>query len=166
VPPVPHPRQHLFAQRLAGALPPPAPPPGPGVAAALPAAAVLPELVTLVGVVDGTIANPGTGTNWVLVYRDWRMTTWFLVESTGILHFDTVPEDGDPDFARDVVWVTRDTAVGRGSGPQSDEARFLTGQFVRAGDFDQWETGGQSSAETGLYCPNTPLCNCGPRSRG
>ena len=59
-----------------------------------------------------------------------------------------------------MLWVNRDTAVGRGSGPQSDEARFLTGQFIRAGDFDQWETGGPSSAETGLFCPNTPLCNC------
>ena len=49
--------------------------------------------------------------------------------------------------------------------PQSDEARFLTGEFTRAGDFDYSETGGQSAAETGLFCPNTPLCNCGPRSR-
>ena len=64
-----------------------------------------------------------------------------------------------------MLWVGLDTAVGRGSGPQSDEARFLTGHFTRAGDFDGWDTGGQSSEETGLFCPTTPLCNCGPRSR-
>jgi hypothetical protein len=137
----------------------------PGPAAAQPLATALPELVTLVGFVDGAVVNPGTGTNWLLVYSDWRMTTWLLVESAGILHMDSVPDDSTDPQARDVLWVGRDTAVGRGSGPQSDEARFLTGQFIRAGDFDQWETGGASSAETGLFCPNTPLCNCGPRSR-
>jgi hypothetical protein len=158
VPQIPLPRQHPLVGRLGA--------PPPGQVAALPAAAVLPELVTLVGFVDGTIVNPATGNHWVLVYRDWRMTTWLLVEGAGIYHLDTVPDDGlNTDFARDVVWVGRNTAVGRGSGPQTDEARFLTGQFVRAGDFDRWETGGPSSSETGLFCPNTPLCNCGPRSR-
>ena len=149
--------RHQLVGALAGALP--------GPAAALPAASALPELVTLVGFVDGTIANPASGNNWVLVYRDWRMTTWLLVEAAGILHYDTVPDDGTDLQARQVLWVRRDTAVGRGSGPQSAEARFLTGQFTRAGDFDQLETGGQSSPETGLFCPTTPLCNCGPRSR-
>lgn len=158
MPPIPLPRQHPLVGRLGA--------PPPGQVAALPPAAVLPELVTLVGFVDGTILNPATGNHWVLVYCDWRLTTWWLVEGAGIYHLDTVPDDGsNTDFARDVVWVGRDTAIGRGSGPQTDEARFLTGQFVRAGDFDQWETGGQSSAETGLFCPNTPLCNCGKRSR-
>jgi hypothetical protein len=136
-----------------------------GQADALPAAPDVPELVTLVGFVSGNVMNPGTGTNWVLVYRDWRMITWLLVEGIGIVHLDTVPEDGEPARARDVVWVTRDAAVGRGRGPQSDEARFLTGQFTRAGDFDPSETGGPSAAATGIFCPTTPLCNCGPRSR-
>ena len=95
---------------------------------------------------SGTSAAPSTipqrRSKWVLVYRDWRMITWLLIEGEGIVHLDTVPEDGDPTRARDVLWVDRDTAVGRGSGPQSDEARFLTGDFTRAGDFDAWETAG------------------------
>ena len=70
------------------------------------------------------------------------MITWYLIEGAGIIHLDTVPEDGDPTRARDVLWVGRDTAVGRGSGPQSDEARFLTGDFTRAGDLDPWEDAG------------------------
>jgi hypothetical protein len=162
VPPIP--RQHPVVGRLAGALPGPAPI-APGQANALPAAPSVPEMVTLVGYVSGNLANPATRSNWVLVYHDWRMITWLLIEGTGILHLDTVPEDGDPARARDVLWVGVDTAVGRGSGPQSDEARFLTGHFTRAGDFNQWDTGGQSSDQTGLFCPTTPLCNCGPRSR-
>ena len=153
MPPVPLPRQHPLLGRLGA--------PPPGQVAALPPATALGELVTLVGFIDGTIVNPASGNKWVLVYRDWRMITWLLIEAAGIHHLDTVPEDGvNTDFARDVVWVGRDTAVGRGSGPQTDEARFLTGEFVRAGDFDYSETGGQSAAETGLFCPNTPLCNC------
>ena len=149
--------QHPLVERLIGSLP--------GPAAVPPPATALPELVPLVGYVDGTITKPGSNTDWVLVYLDWRMTSWMLVEATGILHYDSVPEDGDRSYARDVLMVLRDTAVGRGSGPQSNEARFLTGHFTRAGDFNQWETGGPSSAETGLFCPNTPLCNCGKRSR-
>ena len=158
------PRQHPLVASLRGALPGPAQIAA-GQANALPAASAFPELVTLVGLVDGNIVRQGTNSNWVLVYRDWRLTAWFLVEGTGILHLDTVPEDGDPRYARDVLWVGRDAAVGRGSGPQSDEARFLTGEFTRAGDLQSLELGGRSSPETGLFCPTTPLCNCGPRSR-
>ena len=124
----------------------------------------MPELVTLVGYISGTIINPGTHSNWLLVYRDWRMITWYLIEGTGIVHLDTVPEDGDPTRARDVLWVDRDTAVGRGSGPQSDEARFLTGDFTRAGDFDRGRTGGRHRGDR-VFCPTTPLGNCGRRSR-
>ena len=125
----------------------------------------VPELVTLVGYISGKVTNPASDTEYLLVYRDWRMTAWWLVEGTGILQVAQVPEDGDPNRARDLIWVGRDTAVGRGSGPQSAEARFLTGQFTRAGDLASPEAGGQSSAETGLFCPTTPLCNCSYRSR-
>jgi hypothetical protein len=156
--------QHRLVGSLVGALP--------GPAGALGAATALPELVTLVGFVDGNIVNPGTGTNWVLVYRDWRMTGWWLVEGAGIIHYDRVPDDGTDPQARQVLWVNRDTAVGRGSGPQSDEARFLTGQFVRAGDFDRWETGGPSSVPTRRCATAAPrgraerLSPPGPRTAG
>jgi hypothetical protein len=162
VPPVP--RQHPLVGRLAGAMPAPGAAPA-GVPAAMPAAPGLPEIVTLVGFVSGTVPNPATNSNWLLLYREWRMTTWLLVEGAGILHYDTVPDDEAPGGDRDVVWVTRDTAVGRGSGPQSIEARFLTGDFTRAGDFDPSEIGGPSSPSTGVFCPTTPLCGCTKRSR-
>jgi hypothetical protein len=161
VPPVP--RQHPLVQQVAGALPGPAPI-APGQANALPAAPALPELVTFDGFVSGNVQSP-SGTNWLLVYREWRMITWLLVEGSGVIHLDRLQDGDSPGGDRDVLWVTRTAAVGRGSGSQSDEARFLTGQFIRAGDFDPTETGGASAAETGLFCPRTPLCNCGPRSR-
>ena len=156
--------QNPLLVQLQGALPGPAQLAA-GQANALPNASALPELVTLVGFIDGNVVSPATGTNWVLVYREWRMMTWFLVEGLGILHTDALPEDGNNQYARDVLWVRRDTAVGRGSGPQSAEARFLTGQFTRAGDLESLEVGGPSSSSTGLFCPTTPLCNCSYRSR-
>jgi hypothetical protein len=119
--------------------------------------------VTFDGFVSGNVQSP-SGTNWVLVYREWRMITWLLVEGSGVIHLDTLLDDDAPGGDRDVLWVDRNAAVGRGSGPQSDEARFLTGQFTRAGDLDPRETGGPSSPATGLFCPTTPLCNCGKRS--
>lgn len=162
MPPVP--RQHPLVGRVAGALPGPAQIAA-GQPQAIPAAPALPEIVTFVGFVSGNVVNPGTGTNWVLLYREWRLITWLLVEGIGVLHFETVRDDDAPGGDRDVLWVNRDAAVGRGSGPQSDEARFLTGQFARAADFDPSETGGPSSPTTGVFCPTTPLCGCTYRSR-
>jgi hypothetical protein len=148
-------RQHPVVERLSAALPGPAP------IAGLPPAPDVPELVALVGYVSGTVTNPATDSAWLLVYRDWRMTTWYLIEGEGIVHVDAVPEDGDPARARDVLWVDRDTAVGRGCGPQTDEARFLTGEFTRAGDLDPWDDAGP----TGPFGPTTPFGNCGKKSR-
>lgn len=162
MPPVP--RQHPLVAAIDGALPGPAQIAA-GQAQALPNAPALPEIVTFVGFVSGNIVSPATAANWVLVYREWRLITWLLVEGIGILHIDAVPDDESPGRTRDVLWVTPDTAVGSGRGPQSDEARFLTGQFTRAGDLDPSATGGPSAPATGMFCPSTPLCNCGKRSR-
>ena len=150
------PRQHPLVGRLAA---------GPIGLGGIPPATALPELVSLAGYVDGTITHPSTQTTWLLVYCEWRMTTWLLIEGTGIVYLDSVPEDGDPLYARDAIWVTRDTAVGRGSGPQSAEARFLTGFFTRAGDLDPAATDEPSSAATGPFCPTSPWGNCGRKSR-
>ena len=151
----PDPRQHPLVKRLSEALSSSSDP-----LADVPSAPDVPELVALVGYISGTVDNPATTKKWVLVYRDWRLITWLLIEGAGIRHLDKVPEDGDPTRARDILWVDRDAAVGRGSGPQSVEARFLTGDFTRAGDLDPWEDAGP--AGTGL---TTPYGNCGPRSR-
>ncbi len=84
------------------------------------------------------VVKPANATdNWLLLYLDWRMIRWLLIEGAGIVHADTRRGGrGNPARDRDVLWVDRDAAVGCGSGSQSVEARFLTGEFTRAADFE------------------------------
>jgi hypothetical protein len=152
------PRQHPIVTSVAAA--------GPGgLPATTPSASFVPELVTFVGYVNGSLVSPLTGSEWLLLYREWQLISWLLVEGDGVAQTDTIPDDAVPNRVRDVIWVYPETAVGKGRGAQSDEALFLTGQFTRAVDFDPSETGGPSSPVTGVFCPTTPLCGCGPRSR-
>ena len=84
------PRQHPVLERLSDALPGPAP------IAGLPPAPDVPELVALVGYISGTVTNPATDSNWLLVYRDWRMTTWYLIEGPGHRPRRPCPGGGRP----------------------------------------------------------------------
>jgi hypothetical protein len=115
--------------------------------------------VTFVGFVDGVVTSPLTGNDWVLMYLDAQLQSWLLVEEPRIANSAKLEEDNAPSEARDVIWVERDAAVGIGRGRQSDEARFLTGHFTRAGDFDAAPAGGTMAASTGVFCgANTALC--------
>lgn len=122
-------------------------------------APTLPELVMLVGFVSGSVTQPWSNSAWLLMYLDSQLRTWLLVEQTGIVHTDKIANDTAPSGDRDVVWVGRDTAVGVGKGTQSDEARFLTGEFTRAADFDAAPVGGTMAASTGVFCgADTAFC--------
>ncbi|MGH2969197.1 MAG: hypothetical protein ACRDK0_09050 [Solirubrobacteraceae bacterium] len=165
---VPHP----LVDTLAKALGPKAPPSmsygtggTPSATAILAQATDVPELVTFSGFLGDTVPQP-SGNVWRLLYLDWRLQTWLLVEEGEILHAEKVKDDGAPSGLVDVIWVRADASVRRGSGPQSVEARFLTGAFTRAGDFDASPTGGTLAAATGIFCEaRTPVC-CYRRSRG
>ena len=159
----------LVTKLAAALLPPPvgaagkkAPPAGTPVDLAK--APHVPELVVFAGFLGANIKDPG-GADWRLLYLDLRLLNWLLVEEGGILYNDTIEDDKVPGKRRDVIWVDADAAVGKGSGSQSVQARFLTGEFTRAGDFDAPLTGATLSASTGVFCEaKTPLC-CTRHSR-
>jgi hypothetical protein len=130
---------------------------------------------TATGEQAGTATGEQAGTSkspklWWLLYLDLRLQSWMLIEETGVIRTERVRDDTVPRAdrqevgERDVVWVRSDASVATGSGPQSVEARFLTGDFTRAGDFDASPTGGTSDAVTGDFC-GSPLCCWGSRSR-
>jgi hypothetical protein len=123
------------------------------------------EYVTFAGFISGTVTQPGnTTTTWLLMYLDTQLLSWLVVEGDKVVHTDKITDDDAPSGKRDMIWVQRDAAVGLGSGPQSDPARFLTGEFTRAGDFEASPAGGTRAASTGAFCgANTPLC-CTRRS--
>ena len=117
------------------------------------------QLVTFTGYLGDTISWPG-GQEWRLLYLDVRMDRWLLIEESGIVEADDVKDDTAPNGRCDLIWVKADAAVGVGRGSQSDEARFLTGQFTRAGDSEaSWE-GGTHTATTGVFCGASTVTCC------
>lgn len=115
----------------------------------------VPELVAFAGFLGGSISREDKP--WRVLYLDSRLASWLLVDEQRIIHWDKVEDDGAPGRRRDVIWVPADTAVGRGGGSQPVEARFLTGDFTRAGDFDASPAAG-TGPSTGVFCPTTPVC--------
>jgi hypothetical protein len=116
-------------------------------------------LVTFTGYLGDAIEWPA-GTKWRLLYLDLRMECWLLVEESGIVAADKVRDDSAPLRTCDIIWVKADAAVGAGRGSQSNAARFLTGQFTRAGDSETSWTGGTQAASTGPFCGNASVLCC------
>jgi hypothetical protein len=151
----------LAARTIAGRTPLPT-----GTADALAQAANLPDLVTFAGFLGGIVQHPRTNVDWRVLYLDWQLRTWLLVEDAEIRLAQRVTDDTVPTGERDVIWVDTDAAVGKGAGSQSVEARFLTGEFTRAGDFDDTPTGGGTiAAATGVFCEAKSVGCCYSRSR-
>jgi hypothetical protein len=123
----------------------------------------LTDLVAFTGFLGGSIEEPGTNTEWRILYLDVELRTWLIVERGNILVWDLVEDKSAPFSQRNVIWVRQDAPVGRGSQPP--EAKFLTGDFTRAGDCEAPASGGTLAGATGIFCQaRTPSC-CGPRSR-
>jgi hypothetical protein len=137
-----------------------------GSAEALAYASNLPDAILFTGFLGGLVEEPG-GRNWQLLYLDFELDNWLLVEDAAILAHSDVVDDGVPfTQRRDVIWVKADAAVGRGRASHSVEAQFLTGDFTRAADFEAPPAGGTLAAATGIFCQaRTVGCCYGPRSR-
>lgn len=130
------------------------------------AAANVPELFTFAGFLGPIVAQPGVAdSQWQVMYLDLQLKNWLLVEQAGVITKNTVVEDKVPDRKMDVLWVTADTAVGVGSGSQSLEAQFLTGDFTRAADFRASVSGGTLAAATGVFCDAQSIGCCRPTNR-
>jgi hypothetical protein len=121
-------------------------------ASALAYASDLPDVVMFIGFLGDPIEHPD-GTKWQVLYLDLELTRCLLIEDEGVGARDSVRDDAVPfNQKRDVLWVKRDASVGFGSGPQSIEAQFLTGDFTRAADYEAPVGGGTMAASTGVFC--------------
>jgi hypothetical protein len=154
---------HPLVDALASGLEVPAPPNTQikaGSPEALARASDVPELVSFAGFLGDTIPQPGQAAKkWRVLYLDLELRNWLLVLDTDILDAQKVGDKTAPSGERDVIWVRADASVGRGRGSPSVEARFLTGEFTRAGDFEAPPTGGTLAAATGVFCEfRTPSC--------
>jgi hypothetical protein len=132
---------------------------------ALAEASQLPELVIFAGYLGGVIERDADGIKWQLLYLDWRLSTWLLVQQEDIVFRKALEDHTAPFNKRDAIWVKANALITRGSGPQPVEARFLRGDFTRAGDVSASVTGGTFSPATGIFCEaTTPSC-CGRPTR-
>jgi hypothetical protein len=127
--------------------------------------AYIPQLVTFVGFLGATLRRDPTADKfWVVLYVDPQLSSWLLVPTEGVVWRDRVTDEHTPWKDRDVIWVTADSSVGVGSGSQSVQAQFLTGEFTRAADFDASPGGGTIAAATGVFCEGrSPGC-CKPKT--
>jgi hypothetical protein len=160
-------RVHPLVEKLARGLKPPAPSKEirAGTPDALAHASNL-EAIMFAGFFGGVVEDPSGGREWQVLYLDFELNNWLLVEPGGIIADAQVADPGVPfEKVRDVIWVKADTAVGRGSASQSVEAQFLTGEFTRAGDFEVPPAGGTSAAATGIFCQARTVGCCYGRSR-
>jgi hypothetical protein len=133
---------------------------------ALAASGWLPDMVTFTGYLAEKVSHPGGGGDWQVLYTDLPLVKWLLVEDKGILYNMTIHDDSSPFEKRDVIWVDEDASVGMGMGSQSVEARFLTGEFTRAGDFGAPPAGGTIAASTGVFCEARTAGCCTKKSTG
>jgi hypothetical protein len=128
--------------------------------AGLGAVAGVPQLVVFAGLLGDTVTRPGGQGDWRILYLDWGLQDWLLVEDEGIVHGVEITDPAISPITRDVIWVDEDASVGRGSRSQSQEGQFLTGDFTRAADFDAPLGGGTTGGpSTGVFCEaRTPTC--------
>jgi hypothetical protein len=119
--------------------------------------AVLPGLSLLAGYLGGTMTRDNA--SWRLFYLDARLDSWLLVAENDIVVHQRLKDENAPSGVRDVLWVDETANLLRGSGPQTNDGRFLVGELTRAGDFAASTSGGTFSAASGLLCEaTTPGC--------
>jgi hypothetical protein len=124
----------------------------------------LPGLSLIAGYLGGALLREGV--TWRLVYLDARLDSWLLVDENDIVVYQRLKDEKAAVGERDMLWVNATANLLRGSGPRTNDGRFLVGELTRAGDFAASSTGGTFSAATGLLCEaTTPGCCIKPRTR-
>jgi hypothetical protein len=123
----------------------------------------VPELVVLAGYLGGTVdlELEGQDGTWRVLYIDSYLQNWRLVPNRDIVLFDSVKDDEAPFKRRDLIWVRANALTARGGAPPRprEQARFLRGDFTRAGDLTAPAGGGTESRATGIFCEAiTPRC--------
>jgi hypothetical protein len=123
----------------------------------------IPDLVTMAGYLGGTVdvRLSGRDVKWWILYLDSQLQNWRLIPDDEVLLHASLHDDNAPFRRRDVIWVDADAFTATGEAPPRPElqARFLRGDFTRAGDLVAPAPGGPSAPVTGVFCEvTTPSC--------
>jgi hypothetical protein len=116
----------------------------------------IPDLVTLAGYLGGAVdvALRGPSETWQILYVDLALQNWRLIPADDIVLHDRMDDDDSPFKKRDLLWVNADAQTARSEAPPRPEvqAKFLRGDFTRAGDLTPPPIGGARPAATGVFC--------------
>jgi hypothetical protein len=121
----------------------------------------VPDVVMLAGFLGGVVeVELGDRTDtWRVLYVDAGLQNWRLIPQDKILAWRTIDDNG---VKRSVLWVDANAPTTRGGAPPRPaiQARFLRGDFVRAGDLVAPPgRGGAGGPASGLFCDAiTPEC--------
>jgi hypothetical protein len=111
------------------------------------------QLVVLAGFLGDDVKVPGReDAKWTLLFTDLGFNDWMIVEPGGVVWQQGAQNMTMYGIPYDIIWVKATAFVASGSGPPDTQAQFLTGDFMRAADFDTGMTGGTLDAPTGLFC--------------
>jgi hypothetical protein len=90
-----------------------------------------PLLVTFQGYVGDTTSSPD-GRKWLILYLDNALSSWLVVQADAVVERQRLVDEPAPFGHRDIIWVTPDATVVRGTGEVA--GALLNGPFVRAQD--------------------------------
>jgi hypothetical protein len=123
-----------------------------------------PDLVALAGYLGGTVDEkpPGREGKWRILYLDSQLQNWRLIPEEDIFVINRMRADDAAFNTRDVIWVDRDALTATGGAPPrpEEQARYLRGNFTKAGDLVSpgGHGGPEPDPQTGVFCPITPRC--------
>jgi hypothetical protein len=89
-------------------------------------------LITLTGYL-----GQGKDTAWVRLYTDETLNHFYILRKADIVRREQRDQDDAADGKIDVIWLSRDAEIARGRRqprPEPEEARFIDGGFLPAGD--------------------------------
>lgn len=122
------------------------------------------QVRVFVGLLGGRVKRDNNEL-WRVLFYDSNLSDWLLVLENDVVYARRVNDRTAPEGLRDYVWVKADGKVAHGNANRSPEALFLSGDFIRAGDFTTTLRGDTFSSASGLLCEaTTPGC-CGGKSR-
>ena len=96
---------------------------------------------------------------WRLLYQDANAVSWLLVPQNAIVLHNRARDKNAAFKLRDLIWVRADAPVRQGTEEESQQARFLTGNFTSACDLHATLTDANPPPPgSGILCAPTPEC--------
>jgi len=120
------------------------------------------QLTTLTGYV-----GPGDDPDWLRLYEDETLNTFLIIRREDVVNHERRYKEDAAQLTIDVIWLSQGVQLARGRRqprPNVDEARFIIGDFLTAGDVAGAALAARRSGAGALFGDaGSPTC-CRPSS--